>query len=633
MSQHIRAKKLFAGIFTCVLAATLSPTSFAQEPPDAQATPTMIVLDNSGSMTAQDAGNQTRIDAAKQAATDLIEDISDHTDIGFAYYGGNTGETAADMEQGCQDVTIIDGPAKGNADTLIDTISQLSPRGFTPIGKALTDSAAELPEGGNIVLVSDGIANCTPPDVCEVAEELTAKGINLTINTIGLNVDPAAREELECIAKTGGGIYTDASDAQTLSDALTRVTTRQYAKYETNAEKIDGALAQEDAVALDTDTALFATDLGQESYFWKIPVEAGETISVSANTVTDPTVLTMNQGQIYLDAQLHTAEPPRHGLQGRCTHVSDDNFTPGLAVRGIQSATVVSKEIGSDDCDTDAIYLEISRSGDYFDGETIPTEITIERFGKVDDTTIGEVTETTDVELPAASTSEATEATPGQWFDSPTELDAAGEKVTATIVPGETHFYALPVDYGQQLRGGIRTTFSQVVGSQLGDRLYLQAFNPSRAEVDLTNSSPTSKELETLETFGYVAPVSYANMFADGARNKNHSGTWQGGTQYLAVTYLPFGEDEDISAQDQLLTLDYELVAEAHGTPIDPPVFAELKNSSAQDSAPTSASDSEDATTTASSEESNGLSIMWIALGVVALGIIIGLAFVLRKKN
>lgn len=131
LSKRLSIRKALASAFIVALAFSLSPVAKAQ----ANETPTMIVLDNSGSMTAQDAGGQTRIDAAKQASTQLINDISDRTDVGLTYYGGNTGETEADVEMGCQDVTILGGPSRGNADTLIDTINSLQPRGFTPSAK------------------------------------------------------------------------------------------------------------------------------------------------------------------------------------------------------------------------------------------------------------------------------------------------------------------------------------------------------------------------------------------------------------------------------------------------------------------------------------------------------------------
>lgn len=76
----------------------------------------------------------------------------------------------------------------------------------------------------------------------------------------------------------------------------------------------------------------------------------------------------MRQGEIKLEAQLHTEEAPQDGLLGRCTRVSFDNFKPGLSVRGIQNASVVSKEVGTNNRDTDAIYMEFSRSGEYLDG-------------------------------------------------------------------------------------------------------------------------------------------------------------------------------------------------------------------------------------------------------------------------
>lgn len=630
LSKRLSIRKALASAFIVALAFSLSPVAKAQ----ANETPTMIVLDNSGSMTAQDAGGQTRIDAAKQASTQLINDISDRTDVGLTYYGGNTGETEADVEMGCQDVTIVGGPSRGNAGTLIDTINSLQPRGFTPIGKAITDTAAELPEGGNIVLVSDGIANCTPPDVCEVAQELAQSGINLVINTIGLNVDPAAREELECIAGVGSGTYADASDAQSLTDALTRAASRQYNSYTSDVTKIDGASEQSAAVEIDEDTELFLTDLPQESRFWKIPVEPGETISVSANTVTDPTVLTMGQGRIKLEAQLHTEEAPQYGLRGRCTRVSFDNFKPGIAVRGIQNASVVSKEVGTNNCDTNAIYLEISRSGDYLNGQDIPTEITIERFGKVDESTIGNVTEEhSSVDLPEAAASEAHPVTPGQWFTSAADLDPAGEKVSSIIVPGETHFYALPVDYGQELRAAVETTFDQIDSSALGTHLYIQAFSPNRAEIVLTNRDTSYADDNGLKTFGFFASVSAANLFEKSSQGISLRSPWQGGTQYLVVTYLPSGQDEDVSATDQLPTLEYKLVAEAFGDPVDPPVFASLTGATPSTSTTPSSVAEDEQISEAAEEESSSFPIVWIGLGVIGLGVIIGLIFALRRKN
>lgn len=65
LSKRLSIRKALASTFIVALAFSLSPVAKAQ----ANETPTMIVLDNSGSMTAQDAGGQTRIDAAKQAST------------------------------------------------------------------------------------------------------------------------------------------------------------------------------------------------------------------------------------------------------------------------------------------------------------------------------------------------------------------------------------------------------------------------------------------------------------------------------------------------------------------------------------------------------------------------------------
>lgn len=126
--------------------------------------PTMVVLDSSGSMTTEDAGGQSRSDAAKEAANQFIDELSGTLDLGLVTYGGNTGETPEEYEAGCQDITVVRGPTNGQAAQLKDHIEGLEPRGYTPIGESLRQAAAEFPDGeaGTIVLVSDGIATCTP---------------------------------------------------------------------------------------------------------------------------------------------------------------------------------------------------------------------------------------------------------------------------------------------------------------------------------------------------------------------------------------------------------------------------------------------------------------------------------------
>ncbi|WP_246823964.1 VWA domain-containing protein [Corynebacterium sp. HMSC069E04] len=230
-------------VLAAAAATGLFPLAAAEDKPSESANstssnmaPTMVVFDSSGSMITNDAGGQTRIDAAKEAARTFITEAGDDAPLGLVTYGGNTGEAPEDEAAGCQDITVVAPPEAGNSEKMIAHMDGLQPRGFTPIGESLRKAAAELPEEGqrSIILVSDGVATCTPPPVCDVAKELKEQGIDLVINTVGFNVEPEAQQELQCIADATGGTYADASDADSLAKELNRAAPRTFNAYESN---------------------------------------------------------------------------------------------------------------------------------------------------------------------------------------------------------------------------------------------------------------------------------------------------------------------------------------------------------------------------------------------------------------
>ena len=112
-------------------------------------------------------------------------------------------------------------------------IRSFKARGRTPIAYALEQAAKDLGDSGSrtIVLVSDGKDTCQPPAPCDVAEEISKGGVELRIQAIGFRVDEEARQELECIAAAGGGVYRDATDAASLRQELRVLSTRALRQY------------------------------------------------------------------------------------------------------------------------------------------------------------------------------------------------------------------------------------------------------------------------------------------------------------------------------------------------------------------------------------------------------------------
>ena len=323
-----------AGLFPVAVAddktaESLSPSTSSAPSSSTTMAPTMVVFDSSGSMITNDAGGQTRIDAAKDAARTFITEAGDDAPLGLVTYGGNTGEAPEDEAAGCQDITVVTPPEAGNSEKMISHMDGLQPRGFTPIGESLRKAAAELPKEGqrSIILVSDGVATCTPPPVCEVAKELKEQGIDLVINTVGFNVEPEAQQELQCIADATGGTYADASDADSLAKELRRAAPRAYNAYESDLEEIEGGKTESSPAKVDRDVEAFSTTLlptegeghsAESATFFTTPIAEGERVVISANSTQEPSINNFRKGgSHHLGCLLYTSPSPRDKRQSR----------------------------------------------------------------------------------------------------------------------------------------------------------------------------------------------------------------------------------------------------------------------------------------------------------------------------
>lgn len=203
---------------------------------------TVLVLDSSGSMAEPAADGQPRIDAAKSALTRVVGSLPEGLGVGMRVYGA----TVFDRKQpgACTDSQLVVPIGTANRPQLQAEIAKYRPFGETPIAHSLEQAGNDLtatPTDGKrqIVLVSDGEETCVP-DPCPVAEKLAAKGIDLTINVVGLNVTGKARKDLQCIAKKGKGQYFDASDADSLAESLDQAAKRGSVPFQPTGEPVVG---------------------------------------------------------------------------------------------------------------------------------------------------------------------------------------------------------------------------------------------------------------------------------------------------------------------------------------------------------------------------------------------------------
>lgn len=225
-----------------------------------EAAAVVIAIDVSLSMEADDV-EPTRLDAAKAAATDFVEELPEFVDVGLVLFWGDTESYAP--------VAFEQRPA------LIDKIENASLDEYTDIGGALdrslsliedaaeaedearedeagdeNDDETEVPPG-RVVLMADGddTIGRTPE---EAAADAAAAGVSVDAISFGTPqgtiTDPqtgapvpveVAPDTLEDIAETTGGQFFDTDSLETLSAAYEDVAA-EYTVSETEEERLNG---------------------------------------------------------------------------------------------------------------------------------------------------------------------------------------------------------------------------------------------------------------------------------------------------------------------------------------------------------------------------------------------------------
>lgn len=246
-----------------------APTEVAAAAEQLPVSPTVIVLDASGSMNVDDAPGP-RIDAAKRAVATLVDSLPEGAPMGLLVFGTSTGGSDAEKPAGCQDIRTLIGLGPLDRVSFGSAVAGVQASGYTPLAAALRAASDVLPEDGprNVVLVSDGIDQCAPPESCAVAAELADP--ELSIHTVGFRVDEAARNQLGCIADAAGGTYVDADNAAQLGARLRSAidpNTAVNTLTRTGFGGLELGMTVEDAKAVDP--AIGAESTGTVQIIWR----------------------------------------------------------------------------------------------------------------------------------------------------------------------------------------------------------------------------------------------------------------------------------------------------------------------------------------------------------------------------
>lgn len=183
-----------------------------------------IVLDASGSMRGS-AGGTSKIEAAKQAVKTTIQALDSSSVVALRLYGHRL--PSEPKEPSCEDTELVVSFGPLDRERFVAAVDAARPLGQTPLAYSLEKAAADFGDLGDepaaVILVSDGEESCGG-DPAAVACAFAERGLELTIHTVGFDVDAAARAQLQAIAQCTGGEYHDARNAGELADSLQQAT-------------------------------------------------------------------------------------------------------------------------------------------------------------------------------------------------------------------------------------------------------------------------------------------------------------------------------------------------------------------------------------------------------------------------
>ncbi|MFC9894820.1 VWA domain-containing protein [Nocardia sp. NPDC127579] len=544
--------------------------ALAQESPGGQNNPeyapTMLVLDASGSMLAADPGGGTKMDAAKNAVRTFVGSAPDASKVGLTVYGTGTGSSDAEKAAGCQDVTVLRKAETIDKAALTGAVDGIVPSGFTPIGTSLRKAAAALPKEGpsSIVLVSDGLDTCSPPDPCEVAEELRTQGHEIVMHAIGFGVDNASRAQLTCIAQTTGGTYTDAADGATLEQVLPRVSATALRNYAPTGVRVTG-----------TETYRTAPVVTPGQYLDVLPQKTKRTYALDipdgstayfSGTVSFPRTNSPALDNNRLDLRIYGADGHDcHVYENEQATSSGDGVALTVGKVFTKAAEEKTGSSSSDKCKGGGrYYFELEWASV---GSGAPEQLTLEvnvglESGVSDPGPAPAQTEPVEFTTPPGT---AQPVIGGGSFNVATALPSSGI-YTDTLQRGEFVFYKVKLDWGQGLAYRVRYAPTPHHGSEYTSNVRTTLYTPFRTEIDMDTAAYTGSGqiLPSNDASIGTIPIRYRNREADVVSVREQSVP---GWFYIAVKLSPAGA----AARNAPVPIELELTVT--GTPESGPTY------------------------------------------------------------
>jgi von Willebrand factor type A domain len=180
--------------------------------------PTIILLDGSISMWAR-LGGQSKVGIVRSTLTQAFTDYEDRIAFGLVAFGHRGGGA-------CTEAELLAKPGELSSKTPGKLLfgAGFKPKAAKPVAAALVEAAKQTPATGlDVVLITDGPDTCKA-NVCATVKSLKQAAPGLRIHVIGF--DPKAKQtvkSLACVAKTTGGQFLTAANANDLKQDLSAV--------------------------------------------------------------------------------------------------------------------------------------------------------------------------------------------------------------------------------------------------------------------------------------------------------------------------------------------------------------------------------------------------------------------------
>jgi Ca-activated chloride channel family protein len=571
-----------------------------------------LVLDASGSMKEPHGDGRTRFQAAVDALREVVGALPGDMSVGLRIYGS----TIDDGPGSCKDSELVVPVGPLDKGALRSALGTARPLGNTPIAYSLREAAKDLPSEGprTIVLVSDGEESCGG-DPCQVARDLSKQGLDLHVDVVGFQVDDKARNQLTCIAQAGRGTFYDAPNADALVSQLSRLTARAARAYAPQGTPVEGTDDADGAPLLAPGQYLDTIGDGAESETYLVDPAEGGTLHVSA---TDrPTSSSLSDSE-QIEIVVSTPDGEVCDQEQASSLGAFDRLTPVTAAVRVDGESLA-------ECGGAPYAVSVHRT----DGSGVqPLEVTVLEEPAVEDAeSLPPAAEPGEFAVrgePASGKPEAVFGSPS--FTSAPLLEPGA--YTDSILVGETLFYGVQLDWGQQLVCDVRFGRSAPVHQALGSRnptAIVQSFGPLRDGFFDPSQLDTDRQLfnasRAVSVHFATPPVRYHNRDGQlGVQPASLPGT------YYCSAFL--NGDSDYAAAGEV---PIELTMSVVGTAGEgAPTYVEAEQSASPSPSASAAQDPGTDDAAPASDDSGGVPLWGWLLGVlVLLGLV--LAWLVRR--